>query len=75
MSAENRRLRRLLLVICIAVYLAGMTLVIEVARSSPLRAITEVRYALCAYCGIVAVCIASMVFFSRRVEIESPERR
>jgi multidrug transporter EmrE-like cation transporter len=75
MSPENRKLRRILLIICIAVYLAGMTVVIEVARWSPLGAITDVRYALCAYCGIIVTCIASMVFFSRRVEIESPERR
>jgi len=75
MSPENRKLRRILLIVCIAVYLAGMSAVIEAARWSPLRAITDVRYALCAYCGIIAACIASMVFFSRRVEIDSPERR
>lgn len=75
MSPENRKLRRILLIICIAVYLAGMTVVIEVARGSPLGAITDARYALCAYCAIIATCIASMVFFSRRVESESPERR
>ena len=52
-----------------------MTVVIEVARASPLRAITDVRYALCAYCAIIVACIASMVFFSRRVETDNPERR
>ena len=75
MSPQNRKLRRILLFICIAVYLAGMTVVIDVARGSPLGAITDVRYALCAYCAIVVTCIASMVFFSRRVETEKPERR
>ena len=75
MSPENRKLRPILLFICIAVYLAGMIVVIEVARGSPLRAITDVRYALCADCAIIVACIASMVFFSRRVETDNPERR
>jgi multidrug transporter EmrE-like cation transporter len=67
MTPEDRKLRRTLLIICMAVYLAGMGLVIEVARGSPLRAITEVRYALCAYCGIALTCLVSMVLFSRRI--------
>jgi hypothetical protein len=67
MTPEDRKLRRTLLIICMAVYLAGMGLVIEVAGGSPLRAITEVRYALGAYCGIALTCLVSMVLFSRRI--------
>lgn len=67
MTPEDRKLRRTLLIICMAVYLAGMGLVIEVARGSLLRAITEVRYALGAYCGIALTCLVSMVLFSRRI--------
>jgi hypothetical protein len=67
MSPENRRLRRLLLMICIAVYLAGMAVVIGVAKISPLRAITDVRYALGAYCAISITCLLSMIIFSRKI--------
>jgi hypothetical protein len=67
MTPEDRKLRRTLLIVCVAVYMAGMALVIEVARGTPLRAITEVRYALCAYCAIALTCLVSMVVFSRRI--------
>jgi hypothetical protein len=67
MSAEIRKLRRLLLIICIIVYLAGMLVLIVVAKGSPLLAITDVRYALGTYCCVIVTCIFCMVLFSRRV--------
>ena len=67
MTPEDRKLRRALLIVCMAVYLMGMAVVIEAARGSPLGAIIEVRYALCAYCAIALTCLVSMVVFSRRI--------
>jgi multidrug transporter EmrE-like cation transporter len=64
---KDRKLRRTLLIVCVAVYLAGMAVVIEAAKGAPLRAIIEVRYALCAYCGIALTCLVSMLLFSRRI--------
>jgi hypothetical protein len=75
MSPTSRTLRPLLLIVCIAVYLAGMGVVIGVARGSPLRAITDVRFALCAYCGIVATCLIAMIVFLNRVAAADAERR
>jgi multidrug transporter EmrE-like cation transporter len=71
MSPENRKLRRLLLILCILVYLAAMTVLIEVARRSPLLAITDVRYPFAAYCCVIATCLVSMIFFSSRVSAEA----
>jgi hypothetical protein len=67
MGLVNRNLRRSLLLFCTAVYAAGMITIIEVARGSPLRVITDVKYALAAYCCVVVSCIGSMLLFSRRV--------
>jgi hypothetical protein len=75
MNARSRTLRPLLLIICIGVYLTGMAVVIGVAKGSPLRAITDVRFALCAYCGIVVTCLAAMIFFLNRVAAADSERR
>jgi multidrug transporter EmrE-like cation transporter len=75
MSPENRNLRRLLLIACLASYLVAMAVVIQVARGSPLRAITDVRYALCAYCGVVVTCLVSMILFSRRIKAADLERQ
>lgn len=75
MSPKNRTLRPLLLIVCIGVYLAGMAVVIAVAKGSPLRAITDVRFSLGAYCAIVASCLIAMIFFLNRVEAADPERR
>jgi len=67
MIPADRKLRRTLIIVCVAVYLAGMGAVIDVAKAAPLRAITDVRYALGAYCAIALTCLVSMVWFSRRI--------
>jgi hypothetical protein len=56
------------------VYLIGMIVIIGVAKDSPLRVITDVRYALGAYCAIDVTCIVSMLVFFRSVEDDARGR-
>jgi uncharacterized membrane protein len=74
MNPADRKLRRVLFFICLAVYLAGMAVIIGVEISRPLRAITDVKYALGAYCLIVATCLAAMFAFSHRLESSTKRR-
>jgi hypothetical protein len=74
MNPADRKLRRLLFFTCLAVYLAGMAVIIEVEISRPLRAITDVKYALGAYCLIVGTCLATMFIFSHRLDSSAKRR-
>jgi hypothetical protein len=65
--------RRVLMIVCMLVYFAGIGMLIVIGADNPLRVLLEVRFALLAFCCIAVTCLAVMVAFVRRVPVSTPD--
>jgi hypothetical protein len=70
-AAEHEWLRRVLLCICTAVYLAGMGGLVVIGADRPVEAVLNAPYALLAFCCISFTCLVAMVLYVRKVPLAS----